>query len=140
MPVSVLDVDNGRGNVITISGAASRQELLSALGTHLCQDAGKFGRYRYSLMDLTGATELDADVETVRRIAAWSRDAVDSNPDAVVAVAASTDLAFGLTRMWQLQMGEPVWDMAILPSRSEAEAWIRDKVQDRFEMADPTFA
>jgi hypothetical protein len=132
MPITVIDVDGGRGNLIVGSGFVTSDEYVEAMRHHLQGDPARFAGYLFSLSDYSRVTRVEVDSDAVRRVAQWSRDATKKNQHSVVAVSAPQDLIYGLSRMWDLSLGESRWDTQIFRSRESAEAWIRERVEEEF--------
>ncbi len=137
MPVEVTDLDKGIGVIIRVHGVLKAEEYLRALEEHVSQDTGKFRKYRYSVSDYTGVTEIeDVRTDVVQSVANLCKQAARINPDAVIAVAADRDLLFGLARMWEALSNETGWDIRVFRTFSSAEAWIREMVGQKFGLKD----
>ena len=137
MPIKIIDLDDGRGNMLMGSGIFAGQEYADALKIHLEQDKEKFKKYKYSLMDLTAVTEAREWPNSVIDQAVFlCKQASKINLDAVVAIVADEDFLFGLSRMWELLMDETDWDIMVFRTRVAAEAWIKKRVKDKFGIED----
>lgn len=132
MPIKIRDLDGGLGNLITGSGVVNNDDYLNALREHLLQDKAKFANYRYSLADWTQVTQVSVSNDTIHHIANLCRQAALVNPHPIVAVAAKSDLAYGLSRMAQLLMSETGWEHEVFRSRTDAEAWIKIRVGEKY--------
>ena len=139
MSINIRDVDGGLGNIITGRGIIIDEEYVDSLKKHLTQDEDKFKKYRYSLSDYTATTEIDIATESVDLIAHYCRKASVVNPEAVVAIVADEDLIYGLARMWEILIDETDWDTMVFRKREDAEAWIRERVKEKYEINDLTF-
>ena len=138
MPIKISDLDGGLGNLILGSGVIDDKEYLKAFREHLMQDAAKFRRYRYSLGDWTQVTQVNVTNDAIHQIADLCKKVSSVNPDAVVAVAAKSDVVFGLSRMSQLLMDETGWEHKVFRNREDAEEWIKAKVREKHGIADLT--
>ena len=59
--------------------------------------------------------------------------------DVIIAVVADRDLSYGLARMADLMRGEQFWESAVFRERFAAEAWLRERVSERFNIEDIAF-
>ena len=139
MPIEIVDVDDGAGALITMTGIIAEAELAEAYEPHLNQDREKFRRYRFSLTDLRGVTELKLSTHAVQDHARRCARAAERNPDAVVAVVAEQDLEFGLARMWQMLAEGTGWQIRVFRSDERARNWIRERVREEWNITDLTF-
>ena len=140
MPVKIVDLDNGRGNLISGAGTLTSKDYLKALKKHLSQDTEKFKRYKYSLADFTNVTKVEEfpsdDIELVAHLC---RQAARINSDPLVVIVADQDLLFGLSRMWEILMDETGWNIKVFRTRDAAETWIKEKAHKSFGIKDLTF-
>lgn len=128
MPVTIEELDDGLGVLMHASGAVTEAELVSVLDTHL--GAKGASDYRYSLTDLTAADAFDVTNRAIHRVAELCRTAAAAENRRMVAVVGDRDLVFGLARMWQVFARETGWTTEVFRSRDEAEAWLREKVEE----------
>jgi hypothetical protein len=78
---------------------------------------------------VTGAqvSELQVSAAEVQAIADENRVTAAHTPDAVVAVIAPLDHAFGVSRMWETLMDATNWTTRIFRGSAEARAWLREQ-------------
>jgi hypothetical protein len=107
---------------------------------HLSQAAGKFKKYRFSLCDYRGLTKIEVSTPSIQLIANLCRSAAAVNPDAVVALVAESDLSYGLSRMWEMLCEDIAWETCVFKRYEEAEAWIRERVEERWNIVDLTIS
>jgi hypothetical protein len=139
MPVAIKDVDNGLGNVITVTGSLLEKEYLSSLKQHFGQSPEKFAGYRFSLADYSGVAELDLPTVVVRKIADMCKLAVQKNPDVVVANVAQGEFEFGLARMWEMLIDAGSWEVRVFRTVPDAKNWIIRRVDERWGISGLTF-
>ena len=123
-----------------MSGDITEAEFIEVIQRHLTQDPEKFKRYRYSLNDLSKATEADLSTAFIEEHARVCIRASEVNPDAVVALVAPADLEYGLGRMWEMLSYEISWETCAFRNREEAKMWIRERVKERWNITDLTMA
>jgi hypothetical protein len=139
MSVHIKDVDNGLGNVITVTGSLLEKEYLVRIRQHLEQDPEKFAGYRFSLADYSGVVELDLPTVAVRKIADMCKLAAKQNPDIVVATVAQGDLEYGLARMWEMLIDVGTWEVRVFRNVGDARDWIIRRVNERWGISGLTF-
>jgi hypothetical protein len=61
------------------------------------------------------------------------------NPKPVVALVADQDLIFGLARMWELLIDAAERETMVFRKREDAEAWITQKVKEKYGIDDVKF-
>ena len=81
---------------------------------------------RYVICDFTGAGAFDVSPEDVDMIVAQDRRAMTSHPELMEAVVAPRPVVFGLARMWQSKVDDVRPHTAVVKTRDEAIAWLRD--------------
>ena len=140
MPIEIIDLDEGRGNVIIGSGILTGEEYIDELKGHLAQDEEKLKAYLYSLTDYTAVTKVEeAPASVVRLSSELCKRAATINPDVSVAIVADNDLLFGLSRMWEMLMDTTGWETKVFKARETAEIWIAKKLKEKFEIEHLTF-
>ena len=139
MPIEIRDLGGGVGNIIIARGIVTDEELVEVLKKHLTQDKEKLGKYRYSLLDWTAVLKFDVSSKAVDLIAGYCKKSSIFNPEVVVAQVADKDVAFGLARMWEILTDATDWEIMVFRNREDAEAWIKEKVKEKYGIVDLTF-
>ena len=129
MPVELMETDGGRGVVIVGRGTVTTEEYLSVHVPHV-GDLRAISRYLYSLSDYTRVDRVEVGSEAVRDIAHLCQAAYEANPGLLVALCATEDRAFGLSRMWEAFLGSPSWETMAFRTRPPAEEWLRARLAD----------
>jgi hypothetical protein len=132
MPIEVFELDGGIGNLIRAQGLLSSEEYLDCLKKHLSKDQAVMEKYLYSLSDYTAVTDINITTDDVILIAELCSRAGQFNRHAVVAVAAETDLGYGLSRMWESLCADTEWDIRVFRTLQEARQWIQQKVRTKW--------
>jgi hypothetical protein len=140
MFIEIRDLDGGLGNIIIGREIIKEEEYVDALKEHLTQDEDKFKKYRYCLSDYTATTEIDITTKSVDLIALYCQKASIVNPEAVVAIVANEEFIYGLARMWEILIAETYWETMVFRNREGAEAWIKEKVKEKYGIDDLTFS
>lgn len=139
MPIKIKDVKEGLGSIFLGIGVLGKEEYIDAMRKHLTQDREKFQKYRYSLADWTGVTAADISSESIQLVAELCKKAAADNPNIIVGSVAGQDLAFGLTRMAHIRRDSAAWESKAFRNRVEAEAWIKQRVKEKYDIDNLTF-
>lgn len=139
MTVALFEADDGRGSLIVGEGCVSDSDYLRVLRAHFAKPPEVFRRYVYSLSDWTEVTRVEVSTPSIRRVVGWAAEVVAYCPQCAVAIAASGDLAFGLSRAWELWGGGRLWPMRIFRETPPAQQWIRAHCKATFGICDLTF-
>ncbi len=139
MPIEIKDCDGGTGNTIIFRGIIADQEYVDSIERHLRQDKEKFSKYRFSLNDYTAVTKLDVTNESIQFIVQICKEVSRFNPDPIVAIAASGDHVYGLSRMYEALVYGTGWEIMVFRFKEEAVEWIKERVKDKFGIDDLTF-
>jgi len=140
MPIEINDCDGGLGNIIECREIVTDQEFVDSFKGHLTQDKTKFAKYRFSFTDLTAITETDLSNESIDIIVQLCIDASKANPDPFVAIAADSDLLYGLSRMYEILGSRIDWETKVFRSRKDAVEWIKEKVRSKIGIDNLTFS
>ena len=131
MPVEITDYDDGRGVVIYGSGVIGDQDR-DKMFTHFAQGAEKLRRYLWTLSDFGDATGSEISPGTFRTVAAMSLDATSLGAQSVVAFVGTSDVVYGLSKVFEGMIAQTERAMEVFRTRAEAVAWIRSVVGDEY--------
>lgn len=124
MPVKLEYTDDG-GAIVTGTGTIRASEV-SSVNKRLYAARDAILALRYQIVDLTDVQEFDIVADEVRALAMEDTNAARINPDMVTAVVGNEDIAFGLLRMWEMNLDESAFRTSVFRSREEAEAWVQE--------------
>jgi hypothetical protein len=128
MPYTTEFVDADRGVVHTGRGVVLGAEIfLGASAIH-----SRAGTLRYGIVDLTEVTELHVSTAELELIASENQKTAVIAREVIVAVAAPGNLAFGLSRMWEVFAANTGWVTKVVRSRTEAQEWLQRMLRDRY--------
>jgi hypothetical protein len=139
MPIEIRDLNGGVGVAITGRGVITEKVYVDALTKHLTQDIHKFKQYRYCLTDWTAVSKVEIPTSAIERIAKLSKNVALVNPEAVIATVAGQDIMYGLSRMAQALRDGTDWENEVFRNRQDAEAWLKERVKEKYGIDDPTF-
>ena len=139
MPIEMKDSDNGLGVIFIGRGIVGEIEYLDLYRKHLAQDKDKYQKYRYCLNDWEEVTGVEVSSNAIDQIAGLCIDSAKINPYPVIALIATKDITYGLSRMWEILSNDTEWEIMVFRKRDDAEAWIRQKVRVKYGIGDLTF-
>lgn len=127
MPYLTEFIDGGKGVVRIGMGVVTGQEILKAVMAW-DTDNPPLEWITHALIDLTEVSAMDISAEEIRRIAEVDKASSKKMGRVHVAIAASQDIAFGMSRMYSGLTVSTGWIVNILRTRPEATAWLRSVV------------
>ena len=139
MPIETKDTDNGLGVFFIGRGIVGEIEYLDIYKKHLSQDKDKYQKYRYGINDWSEVTGVEISSNAIDKIAGLCIYSAKINPYPVIAHIATTDVTYGLSRMWEFLSSETEWEIMVFRRRNEAKGWIRERLRDKFGIDDLTF-
>jgi hypothetical protein len=122
MPIELQYRDEGKGVFFDCTGVVTTAEVDDANREIYSEE--RLPRLRYQLVDYSKVEGFDISPEDTRRHAKMDKEAAEKNPRFVIAVVGPSDLAYGVTRMWQAFTDEAALPSAIFRTIPEAEGWI----------------
>lgn len=95
----------------------------------------------YGLIDYSDITEFEVSTSELETIASQYEKASEYLTDGIIAVVAKNDLVFGISRMWEALVENTglKWEIVVLRAKEDAEAWIKERVKEKFGIHDLTF-
>lgn len=139
MQADIISTDGGLGTIVTCKGKITESAYLDFYTKHLTQNEFQLHKFKYSLTDYTGLTEVNVSSKAIKEVAALTREAIEADPGCVTAIVANEDLIFGMVRMWEIQATDSDSLIMVFRKREEAEEWIRHKVLTLYGIKDLTF-
>lgn len=133
MPIEIQIWDDAAGVVYHCSGALTAKDFADANDTFLASPE-EIKKWRYSIVDLNSMESMNMRYDEVAYIVQRARRIAEYAPPGVlIAVCSPNDLGFGLGRMWEALVEQQIgWETHTFRTRSEAEAWIRQRAQQKF--------
>ena len=130
MPIDVRYIDEDRGVVLTIRGNVSGSEMIDA-NNKVYSSKKSMQRLRYGYIDLSGAEEMHVSQHEVQILAKQSREASAIVKEKTNAIVATSDLAYGISRMWLALVDNIGWDNAVFRSEAQAKKWLKETVHQK---------
>jgi len=140
MPIEIRYLDDGIGVLFIGEGLVTGEDIISA-NRQIFSSEENMLKNKYGLLDLSKVTQYEVSNSEVEIIASQDENASEYISDAVVAVVAKDELVFGLSRMWEMIVESPSlqWETNVFKAREDAEAWIKERVKEKYGIDDLTF-
>jgi len=127
MPIQIKYIDGGIGVEFIGSGVVTGADIIAA-NKEIYRNEN-FSRQRYQIVDRTKCTEYRVSHEEIRIIAEQDKAASKTNPNIIVSLISTTDLQYGLSRMYQAYVGDSGFLTEIFRDRKSAEEWIEEQLK-----------
>ena len=133
MPVEVKFLDNRVGVLVVAKGVVTGEELINTVSGTTRSDE-ELKKIKYILIDFTQIESVKISSMEVKIIAENNIKTSKIAPHRVVAFAAEKDIIFGFSRMWQVFADKTSWETIVMRSRTDAEAWIKERIKEKFNL------
>ena len=140
MPIEIIDVDDGLGTLITGTGVIAAGEFIKTFQKQLTLPSDKRRKYLYSLSDFTGVTKVELPAATIESFANMCNSASSVTVGTVIAVVANKDMLSGPLKIWEVLCNEAEWEIRMFQGKEEARNWISQRLKDKWNITDLTFA
>ena len=128
MPIQIKYREGGIGVEFIGSGIVTGADIISA-NKEIYRNEN-FSRQRYQIVDRTKCTEYRVSHEEIRIIAEQDKAASKTNPNIIVSLISTTDLQYGLSRMYLAHVGDSGFLTEIFRDRKSAEEWIEEQLKN----------
>jgi hypothetical protein len=112
------------GLLYVCSEEVTAKDLISA-NCQLLAVPNQFAACKYAIVDLTYISNLSVSASELHEVADLNMRMAAIQPHLAVAVVAPTDLAFGMSRMWEVMAEKTGWAIMVFRTRAEGENWVR---------------
>jgi hypothetical protein len=126
MPIKVEYTKDGIGVVLYHEGVITGEELYESVA-QVYKD-NRFPNLKYWIGDRTDCTEFMPDAECSKNIAYLNKKEASRNPGMLLALVSPKDLAFGMSRMFQVFSEGSLYKTEVFRDRGSAEKWIKEKL------------
>jgi hypothetical protein len=127
--IEVRQAVDGIGIVGTSVGVVSGQDLLDATA-RLREEVEGNPRIRYAVMDFSAIPEANIATESLRVLATQR---IESVSGIFVVVVASSEVLFGLSRMWEMLAEREGLISRVVRTRAEAITWLQDELTQQVD-------
>ncbi len=128
MAILINYLDDGLGIEIIASGVVRGEDIIEAHKE--IYNEKNLKSQKYQIIDRSDCKEYIVSNDEVRRIAEIDKEAVKSNPNIIIAIVASTDFQFGISRMWQAYVDDSFFLTNVFRDRKRAEEWIKNQLNN----------
>lgn len=126
MTIKINHIGDGVGIEIIATGCVTGDEIIAAHQEIYSPDNLK--KQRYQIIDRTDCKEYQVSSEDIKKIADIDKAASNTNPDIIIVIIASTDLQFGVSKMWQVYVEDSTFETEIFRDRITAENWLKEQL------------
>ena len=127
MPLTYEDTKDG-GILVKGKGVISAKEIIE-INNDLYRSPENILKIKYQLWDLTNVSEILVSSEDINAFAKQDAAAARVNPKMIIAIVASSDLIFGLSRMWEAYSYNSPFQSMVFRNIEDAEKWIDEIVE-----------
>ena len=140
MTIRVEYLDKGLGVLYVSEGIVTGDDIINS-NREVFSSEDKMKNYKYGLIDYSNITQFNVSNSEIETIVSQEKEASKFIVDPILAVIATKDLEFGLSRMWEtiVEISGIQWETMIFRDREKAEIWIKDRIREKFNI-DITFA
>ena len=139
MPLHVRNIAGRSAFEVCCQGRITDQDMIESARQVMSMEES-FPVWRFAIIDLQADVVLDLDFHEIQAAALRHQQMSGALHEGfLVAVIAPKDVQFGLARMWQSFADATGWEINVLRSRSEAEAWLRGRAAYKFDLHISTF-
>jgi len=128
MPYHSELIEDGTCVLRVGTGVLTGAEILAAAKA-LPEFVVDLSKFTHGLVDLTGVTYLDVSTEDIKKISEQNLKLSQLTGAGRIAIAASSDLAFGMSRMYGALVSTKNWTVATFRTMEEARAWLLPEVK-----------
>ena len=128
MPIQIKYIDGGFGVEFIGSGVVTGADIIEANKEIYSNE--NFSKQRYQIVDRTNCIEFLVTTEEIQKIAEQDKAAAKTNPNIIIALISTTDLQYGLSRMYEAYVGDSGFLTEVFRDRKSAEEWIENRLAD----------
>ena len=124
MPVDVIFSEDGKRADVLYIGFVTGKEIFEAC--NVVYEPERLATLQVMLGDASLATGADLTTREIRLMSHQDSLAFELNPHLAIASLVSSDLVYGLARMWESYLVDSQFKVNIFRDRDEAERWLRE--------------
>lgn len=124
MPITYTYSDDGQQLTLVGEGYISESEMTS-VHLEVFKDTENFSKINSWLSDFSATKHIEISANGLRNLAMLSLQQIRAfQHPGRVAVVSSTDLVYGLSRMWHAFYQNEVWESRVFRREKDARAWL----------------
>lgn len=127
MPIQIKYNDDNVGVEFIVSGVVTGADIIEANDEIYSNE--NFPNLKYKIADRTNCTVYLVNSEEVQIIAEQDKVASKINPNILIALISTSDLQYGMSRMYQAYGENSGFVIEIFQNRKSAEDWIEKQLK-----------
>ena len=133
MPIEIKYLDDGIGILFIGKGTVTGEDIINA-NRQIFSSEEKMLKNKYGLIDYSDIVQFEVSNPEIEIIASQDLEVSKYISSGVVAVVAKKDYVFGINRMWETiaEITGIQWETMVFKAREDAEAWINERVKEKY--------
>ena len=127
MSLNLKFTNNKQGIYVTLEGKVTLEDIKS--GAAEAYSEKNIPTHKYQIIDFTNCSSFDLSSSDMQEIARIDIAASETNSDIKIAIVAPTDVAFGMSRLYEVYADETGFDIMVFRNAKDAETWIQEKLK-----------
>ena len=128
MSINLKFIDDKQGIYVTLEGKVTLEDF--KVGASEAYSEENIQTQNYQIIDFTNCSSFDLSSSDMQEIARIDKEASEKNPNIKIAIIAPTDVAFGMSRVYEAYTDETGFDTMVFRNSEDAEAWIQEKLKN----------
>lgn len=126
MTIDINFTKEPQGVIFTVAKNVTGKEIYDAHKTAIADS--NFKNQKYWLVDRTECEQFKVTPDELIEISKIDNTAAKINPRLLMAIIASTDVQYGMSRLYSAYIDENGFKTCIFKKRAEADSWIWDEL------------
>jgi hypothetical protein len=126
MPIQLNYLDGGFGVEFICTGIVTGPDIIEA--NKIIYSNENFTIQKYQIIDRTNCSRYEVSNEEMKIIVEQDIAATKINPNIIVALISSSDLQYGMSRVYHALVGDNGFLTEVFRDRKTAEEWIEKKI------------
>ncbi|MEM6514476.1 MAG: hypothetical protein AAF660_15805 [Pseudomonadota bacterium] len=128
MPFSMRPLNDGKGLLVKGFGHVSDQEYRDFVQNALVPQTDDTVSHKFCFHDYTDVESVGVHSETISETGRRAAKLFENNPGMLMAVAAPSDLVYGLANMWSVWADNEDTQTRLFRDSEKAREWLRAEV------------
>ena len=125
MSINLKFTDDKQGIYVTLEGKVTLEDF--KVGASEAYSEENVHIQNYQIIDFTNCSSFDLSSSDMQEIARIDKEASKINPNIRIAIIAPTDVAFGMSRVYEAYADETGFDIMVFRNSEVVEDWIHGK-------------
>ena len=128
MSINLTFTNDKQGIYAALEGKVTLKDFITGAAEAYSEENIQIQRYQ--IIDFTNCTSFELSSNDMQQIAKIDKEASETNPNIIIAIIATTDVAFGMSRVYEAYADETGFDIMVFRNSEDAEAWIQEKLKN----------